>query len=176
MAGGVSMNARVKKNLGLVLAIVFIVGIVGSTCFVILSFLPPDKDKMAQYFERDKNELLLAAEYFENSDYSYIYIDKSRCEKGLMFTGPYTRGKEIEDKTVMKALNYLFKNRGYHVVGRDGNTVFFQKYSVLGSDRGIAYSINGEDDPAVEFVVRLDKLGDDGWFYYEANYEEFRNQ
>lgn len=92
-----------------------------------------------------------------------------------MFTGPYTWNKEIEDKTVIKALNYLFKIRGYHVVGRDGNTIFFQKYSVLGSDRGIAYSINGEDDPVVEFVVKLDKLEDDGWFYYEADYEEFRN-
>lgn len=170
------MKASMKKNLGFILAIVFIVGIVGSTCFVILSFLPPDKGRMAQYFERDKNELLLAAEYYENSDYSYIYIDKSRLEKDMMFTGPYTRDQEIEDKTVMKALNDLFKNRGYHVVGRDGNTVFFQKYSALGRDRGIAYSINGEDDPAVEFVVRLDKLEDDGWFYYEANYEEFRNQ
>lgn len=168
------LNKCVKK-VGFILTFSFIVIVVGALCFFILSFLPPDKDKMAEYFARDKNELILVAQYFENIDYSYIYIDKSRCEKGMMFTGPYTRDKEIEDTTVIKVLKDLLKNRGYHVVGRDGNTVFFQKYSVLGSERGITYSINGEDDPVVEFVVKLDKLEDDGWFYYEADYEEFRN-
>ena len=93
-----------------------------------------------------------------------------------MFTGAYTRDKEIEDEAVIKSLNRIFGKRGYRVIGKNDNTIFFQEWAFLEKNRGIAYSINGEDKPVVEFLIKLEALSEDGWFYYEANYEEFRNQ
>ncbi len=43
-----------------------------------------------------------------------------------MFTGANTRDIEIEDEVVIKALNRLLGKRGYRVIGRNDNIVFFK--------------------------------------------------
>lgn len=146
----------------------------GFIWILILSITPPDKEKMDSYFERDQSDFAIITEYFINSGYSYINIDKSNIKKGTMFTGANTHDKRIEDDAVIKSLNRLFGKQGYHVIGRNDNTVFFQKWSFLEKDRGIAYSINGKDKPVVEFLIKLETLSENGWYYYEADYNEYR--
>lgn len=170
------MKKGIKDNIGFVIAIISITVIVGVIWIAISSLAQPDRDKMGKYLERDKADFAIIIEYFVNSDYSYINIDKSDLKKGVMFTGANTRDEEIEDEAVIKSLNRLLGKRGYRVIGRNDNTIFFQKWAFLEKDCGIAYSINGEDKPIVEFLIKLEELSEDGWYYYEADYEEYRNQ
>ena len=93
-----------------------------------------------------------------------------------MFTGAKTRDKEIEGEAVIKTMNRLVRKRGYRVIGRNDNTIFFRKWDFFEKERGIAFSINGEDPPQIEFLVKLEALSEQSWFYYEADYEEFRNR
>ena len=168
------MKKNLKDNIIFVITSIIIIVIVGFIWIFILSITPPDKEKMDSYFERDKSDFAIITEYFINSGYSYINIDKSNIKKSTMFTGANTYDKRIEDDAVIKSLNRLFEKQGYHVIGRNDNTVFFQKWSFLEKDRGIAYSINGKDKPVVEFLIKLETLSENGWYYYEADYNEYR--
>ena len=40
--------------------------------------------------------------------------------------------------------------------------------------RGIAYSINKTDKPVIEFLTELEQLSENGWYYYKADYNEWR--
>ena len=170
------LKKGIRSNIGFIIAVVSIIVVIGAIWIAISSLEPPDLDEIEAYLERDKADFAIITEYFIGSGYSYINIDKSDFKKGVMFTGANTGDKEIEDEAVTKALKRLFEKREYRVIGRNDNTVFFQKWAFLEKECGIAYSINGEDKPVVEFLVKLEVLSEDGWFYYEADYEEFRNR
>ena len=166
-------NKSINWILIVALSIAFVVGIVWITTS---SLIPPDKEKMEKYFQQDKDNLSVITDYLSNLDYSYVSIDKSSIENGVMFTGANTHYQKIDDKTVLESLNRIFNNRKYIVVGKSNNTVFFQKWSFLEKDRGIAVSVNKEEPPLVEFLIKSEPLSKIGWYYYEADYEEYRNR
>lgn len=154
------------------LSIALVVGIVWST---LLKFLPPDKERMEKCFQQDKDNLSIIVDYLSDLEYSFVSIDESYLEKGVMFTGAYTRLQKIDDETVLEALNSLLNSGRYETIGKNFNTVFFQKWSFIEKDRGIAVPINQNDKPLVEFLVHSEPLSEKGWYYYEADYEEYRN-
>lgn len=164
-----------KKNIGFIISVASIAAVVGGICIAICSLTPPDEDKMEEYFKRDKNDFAVITEYLADSSYSYITINKSDSQRGTMFTGADTQYEKIEDEAVIDALNRLFRDRGYRLVGRDNDTIFFQKWAHFEKERGIAYLLNGEDKPVIEFMVKAEMLSEEGWFYYETDYEEFRS-
>ena len=41
-------------------------------------------------------------------------------------------------------------------------------------ERGIAYSINNESLPTVLYLTDVELLSENNWFYYEADYNEWR--
>lgn len=166
----IKLNKNVKWIIIVVLSIAAVVGIIWLT---ITSLIPPNKEKMEKYFQRDKDDLKIIADYLGDLDYSYVTIDKSGVESGQMFTGANTRYQKIGDETVMDSLKRLLKNKKYKVVGKNNNTIFFQKWRFLEKDRGIAVD---EDGPIlVEFLIKSEPLSETGWYYYESDYEEYRN-
>lgn len=166
----IKLNKSVKWILMITLSIAVVMGIVWLT---ITSLIPPNKEKMEKYFQRDKDDLKIVADYLGELDYSYVTIDKSGVESGQMFTGASTRYQKIDDKTVMESLKRLLKNKMYKIVGKNNNTIFFQKWRFLEKDRGIA--VNEEGPILVEFLIKSEPLSETGWYYYESDYEEYRN-
>lgn len=168
---------KFKKSINWILmvtlVIFFVVGIVWITTSALI---PPDKEKMEKCFQQDKDDLTVIANYFISLDYSYVSVDKSSIENGVMFTGASTRYQKIDDKTALESLNRILSNRKYIVVGKSNNTVFFEKWRFLEKDRGIAVSVNKEDSPLVEFLIKSEPLSEIGWYYYEADYEEYRKR
>lgn len=169
------MKKGIKDNIRFIIAIISIAVVVGLAWIAIASLALPDANKMEKYFERDKADFVLIIEYFIQSDYSDIIIDKTNFKEGIISTGTNMRGKKIEDNAVVKAIERLFK-RGYRKIGIYNNTIYFVKRIMFEEERGIAYSINGEDKPIVEFLTKLDPLSQDGWYYYEADYNEWRTR
>lgn len=170
------MKKILKNNIGFILSIVFVASVVGVVWNAIYSLKPPDKNDTEKYFERDKEDLVLVTEYFANCDYTNIYITKSNYEKGKMFTGVSTGDIKIEDKAVIKAINRLIKRRNYKMIERTGNTIYFEKWFFGEESHGIAFSVNGKDKPVIEFLTELEPLSENGWYYYEADYEEYRTR
>ena len=65
--------------------------------------------------------------------------------------------------------------RGYKGIGRDGNTIYFVRWTrLMDFGAGIAYSVNGKDEPELDFVTKLEPLSEDGWYFYEEDYNEWR--
>ncbi len=166
------INKKVKCAFAVILTVVTVLGVLG---IVLYSLLPPDKEKMEKYYQSNKDDFNLVADYLADSDYSFISIDKIGIEDGVMFTGAHTRHQEIDDNQVLKALKRLLNNGKYEIIGKSHNTVYFQKWSFGEKDRGIAVSVNENEKIWVEFLIKSEPLHDFGWYYYEADYEKDRN-
>ncbi len=142
----------------------------GVTNWAFDKLTPLDKDRAERYFNRDKEDILLITEYFINSGYSQILIHD---ENGNMSIG-YTSIK-INDETVKKAVNNLIDKRGYISIQRTDNTISFAMWCRLSDvSRGVAYSIDKEHEPTLEYLTELQPLEEEGWYYYEDDYNEWR--
>ena len=164
-----------KKIIGILIVALSIALITSVIWITTSSLTAPDKEKTEKCFQKDKDNLSIVADYLSSLDYSYISIDKDNIKDGVMFTGADTRYQDIDDKVVVEALRVLLNDRDYIVVGKNEETVFFEKWRFLEKDRGIAVTVDTEDAPEVEFIVRYEALSETGWYYYEADYEEYRN-
>ena len=167
---------KINKNIICLFVIVFLIIFISSVVWILISsIIPPDKEKMEKCFQTDKDDLIIVADYLRDLNYSYVSIDESDINNGVMFTGAYTRHQKIEDATVLECLNNLLNSGNYSVVGKSEGTVFFQKWRFREKDRGIAVPINKGELPIIEFLIRSEMLSENGWYYYEADYEEYRN-
>lgn len=130
---------------------------------------PIGKEKMETVFTKDHELLTTITNYLANSGYDSVYIP-STIESGEMSNAGRT--VKIDDVEVVTAINTL-KKRGYSVIGKDGNTIHFQRWSNLDNGRGITYSING-NEPTLQFLTKLEPLPEPNWYYYEEDYNEWR--
>ena len=167
----------IKKNINWIIAITLIMALlVGVFWFAYSSLMPPDKEKTEEYLQGDKDDLIIVVDFLNNLDYSFVHIDESNIENGTMFTGAYTREQKIENKTVLKALKKILNSKNYEKIVKNDNTVYFQKWSFLQQERGIAFNTNEEESLSVEYLIKSGTLSEPGWYFYEADYEEYRNQ
>lgn len=133
----------------------------------------PSYQKAKKILDNNKERLCCIIDYFMFSDYEQIYITDSD-ENGVMFTGLETEYVMIENKEVIKNIEWLFRIEGIDVISKRKNTISFQKWSTLDMGSGIAYSIDG-NKPILEMLTKLEII-DNNWYYYEEDYNEWRLQ
>ena len=64
---------------------------------------------------------------------------------------------------------------GYETIGIEKNTLYFQKYATLDCGKGIMYSIDG-GAPYMQFLTYQEALSEQDWYYYEDDYNEWRER
>lgn len=150
----------------IIIIAIIILGMV--TFYAVDPFLRPDKNKMEKYFKRDKNDLIIVVDYFANCDLSISFNQMN------FYSTNYK--KNIKDKRVLEAITRLFEDRRYSVIGKSGNTVYFQKWE-RGADLGvgIAYSLD-EVEPVLQYLTKLEPLLEENWYFYEEDYNEWRTR
>ena len=144
--------------------VVFVAVMLGVLWWVAYETVPPDQNKAEKVFQKDREDLETVVGYLERPDCEYISFDKS------VKISAYRLDADVEE-----AIDRLFKKRGYDLIERRGNTVHFKRWSswsrgYFGS--GMAYSINKQDEPRIEYLTELEPLSEDGWYYYEEEYDE----
>lgn len=154
----------------LVIAVVF-----GITWYVNYAWGRPNQERMEQELQQSQRHLQTVADYFGTLEYSYISVDKTNIKDGVMFTGAVTGVQKIEDVSVCESLQWLLNQRKFLVIGKNQNTVYFQKWRFMEKDRGIAVSCAKEQVLFVEFLVQSAPLSEEDWYYYEADYEKYKN-
>jgi len=124
-------------------------------------------EKRAEYLlNENKNDIFVVAEFLKNSEHKYIFIYDS---SGSMYVG-YT--VKIEDEAVIEALENLF-DKNYKSIEKNENTIHFLRWTrLMNYGSGIAYSINGIDEPFLPHLTKIVPLSETGWYYYEENYNE----
>lgn len=149
-----------------------------SRSFIEAFLPPPSAAKMERIFNRDQDDLFTIKDYFVESKYSGIFINESSYIKHPdMMTVSDIGDVKIEDAEVLDAIKRLFEQHGYESISKDGNTIEFHEWSaLLDNSRGIAYSINGIDEPEITFGTKLEPLDEEGWYYYEVDYNEWRKR
>lgn len=174
------MGEKYKKFFrGIVIAVLVIVLVwmFVPTHQIIYMVIPASKPKISWMHTRDKNILGSVADYFQESGYYGIYIFPDDYifnteGSGYMYANNADElggSVPIEDAKVLRGINTLFKLKGYSVIGKEGNTIFFLISTAREHNRGIAYTIDGTP-PELDFVVDYKLLSDDHWYFYEENW------
>lgn len=130
-----------------------------------------NKKSMEKDFQKNKEAIVVVKDYMANSNYNELYISPSMTNGKISISGETTK---ITDTNVVKAINKL-KSRGYHVIVKDNNTIYFQRWSNLDNGRGIAYSIT-DDLPELQFLTKLEPLSEVHWYYYEEDFNEWKKR
>lgn len=122
----------------------------------------PNKEQMERNFERNKSLLTTIVNYMENVEYDTIIVND------------FNANIPIENWKTSTAIHILLWRKYYNSISKHNGTVIFQKWKgIQDINQGIAYSIDGKE-PMVEFLTLLEPLSEPGWYYYKADYEEWR--
>lgn len=139
-----------------------------------IGLLPFNRGVAQNFYYSDEDDILLIKEYFIQSEFPEIYISDM---SGYMFTGIDTKNVQIKNKEVLAAVKRLMFRKGYINMAKEGNTINFTMWrGIADVMKGIAYSIDGENKPTLQFLTKLEPLKEPGWYYYEEDYNEYRTR
>ena len=170
-------GAITKNRKWLVVALIVII----VTCIIVILWIPPTQNKMEKIFGRDKTELTVVCEYLLliDCDATIVY-DGTDCYVEKYKPNPSTNKldivkEKVENEVVRDAIEKLFSRRGYDEIYKGEHTVIFRKWH-RGPDwwGGIAYKINKENQLEIGYVTEFAPLSDDGWYYYESDFNKWR--
>jgi len=150
-----------KKNIKYIVLTIFSIAILPiSLWLVAFNIDTAGKDNAEKYFNKDKEDIILITDYLVNSSSKSISIYDTDIIT-------------IKDEEVKEAFYRLFEKK-YYAINKNNNTIEFMIWS-RGMDfrSGIAYSIN-EEEPTIEYLTNLVPLSEAGWYFYEADYNEWR--
>ena len=92
--------------------------------------------------------------------------------------GEYGKLLKFQSREIEQIIGEL-KKKGYdHIMKRDQAVVFdiWRKPFDAEFEAGFAYSADGTGDlSAIQFLIRQDPLPEEKWYYYEADYNEWRS-
>ena len=151
-----------RKVLSIILAIAVLVTLVTTAgCRpAVLS-----EEQIETIFEQEFELLLAVANYLKNSGLTSILI--------IEWTEDI---EKITDPEIVEAIQEL-RRLGFRSVRKRENTIRFQSFPHAGGlTRGIAFSINGQEPTAIEFLVRIEPLSVSNWYFYVNDYNEWRDR
>lgn len=116
-------------------------------------------------FHKDVESMNVIVQDWKNADYNYMFIDQERYENGIIDVGYKTNDNMPigENKNHFK---YILLEKKYQYIMKDGDAIYFTKYSSLGNGYGVAFFENGTQ-PQNEFITSCEKIdGFDEWYFY----------
>lgn len=156
------------KKIFIITASLFIT-IMLSACSGFIS--PPSAEDVVTKFQNNYEVIITVTNFLAQSEYKNIYINDT---SGDMAVG--ISHASISDSSVTDAIRQLH-GKGYTIIIRTGNTIYFQQWTrFMGAGCGIAYSIDHNLEPRMEYLTELKPLSQSGWYYYVEDYEQWRNQ
>ena len=105
-----------------------------------------------------------------NTQYEDIYISESN---GIMQAD--LNHVKIEDSSVADAVRVLLESHAYKRICKNGSTIYFPMgHNTHECSSGIAFSINENRQPDVQYMTECISLEYQGWYYYVADYNLWR--
>lgn len=159
------MNRKKRSLILFILAIFAIILLSGCS-----TQRKPGKEAAESYLQHDLNDLQNMAQWMQSTKYDSIAF---WSYEEYMLAG-------IEKLPIAEAihptLDRLYK-KGYQFISmkREANTIEFEYWwNVHDQGCGLAYVMEGDDKPEVQFMTECDQLSVDGWYYYYTDYNEWR--
>ena len=116
-------------------------------------------------FHKDVESMNIIVQEWENIDYNYMFTDRKRYETGTIDVG-YTTNDNMPVGANKNHFKYILMGKKYQYIMKEGDAVYFTKYSSLGNGYGVAFVVNGAK-PQNEFITSCEKIdGFDKWYFY----------
>ena len=128
------------------------------------------QDDIEAIFARDYEVLEMITEYLVESSYDDIWIGDS-MNKGVAYTRNGAK-VYISDQEIVQLIEVL-KSRNYQSIDKRSITISFSIGGIKDKDRGIVYC-QCIEDIEIDFLTKIVKLDIDNWYYFEADYDEWR--
>ncbi len=129
---------------------------------------PPDINTAEEQFQKYYDSIEIVVSYLINSGNQDVYIKDNTGSIWADFQCVQA------NETVNTAIQHLFKE-GYISINKSGNTIWFLQWKgTQDIGCGIAYSIDGETIPEIEFTTKLIPMSKDSWYYYVSDYNSWR--
>ena len=148
-------------------------------CAMILYILLPhplSKRVVVKSFTKSKESITIITNYLIGSDYDVMIIDNTNYTN-VIWTN-LDGNIIIDDAQVVDMLKSILKCKGYQVIAKEKKVVYLQRSSSLDFGNGVAYSIDGRipDGTVLQFLTKIEPLDEDGWYYYEEDFNEWKRR
>jgi hypothetical protein len=165
------LKAYIKATLSVIKVTLTVIGVIAVILFIAGALFlhvvlpePLSQKATAKDFAKNQDNILLVTRYLINCNDNSVYINTNSEEAA-----------SIEEPQVTDAINTLY-GKGYRVINKNGNTIHFQRSTrLMDFESGIAYSIDGSE-PRLTFLTKLVSLSESNWYYYEADFNEFKRR
>ena len=132
---------------------------------------PPDVKKMDKIFQMGYKELKTLKNYL--CPFDYCFIESKKNNKKYIINA-YNTKKEVTNQRAVASLDKIFNELNFKYVTKYNNTTCFVKWEWGERRLGIAYVINDIETPIIDFLIELQPLSEQGWYYFEADYNKWR--
>lgn len=133
---------------------------------------PPTVETVEERFNENYDDILAVVSFMANSGYEKIQI--RNCSEKMYADLKWVA---ITESSINAATKELLGTELYKGIYKRGNTIeVLQWTSSQSVSCGIAYTINGIDPPDIQYMTEIVPLAKDGWYYYVADYNEWRLQ
>lgn len=166
------MNERRKiKIKSFLLTAVFLV-ILLRTCSIME---PPKIAEVEIVFQLNRDDIQIVVDFMISSEYKTIRID-AEGSTGLKSTDGYHFETQeiILDQKTQEAANRLLSGK-YKTISKSENTITLHQWNWFNDvSCGAAFTINSQDLPGVPYVTKLIPMKQEGWYYYVADFNQWR--
>lgn len=166
-----------KKTIRTVVIAAVIVAVLGLGYAAFLALMPPNRRSMEAYYNRDVADLTVVAAFLAQYEADSVSLTAANISGEEVAVSVLAPGVTIQNTTVRDAVKRLLQEKGYRLIAKAGETVWFEKHYAFGTERGMAHCRSGAQKPAVPFLTAYEAMETEnwtGWYYYEANYEKYR--
>jgi len=166
------------------IAIVCIIALMTGLSACAKNYLPGNESDIDAVFERDYSTIMDVTSYLLSLEENTVYINYNPIEvlgefgKPLDISGGLGKPITFPSQTI-KQLAVNLEDKGYNHITKKDNVVVFDVWRrLIGSefDAGFVYSVDGSGDlSALQFLTYQRPLSKENWYYYEEDYNEWRN-
>lgn len=145
-------------------------------CFLGCNTTAPSIGQFEKIFQEYESDFSTVSTYLENIQAEWALIETDNGKINIGF-----QNQIINDSLVLESLNHLWKAGCFSIyMNRENNSICFGlwKTGMVGdADAGLLYAIENDEKklPTTQYLTELQPLQADSWYYYIADYEEYRN-
>ncbi|MBQ6431811.1 MAG: hypothetical protein IJJ99_08050 [Oscillospiraceae bacterium] len=160
-----------KRSTRILLLCVLMIVVTGmlAGCYVIGE---PGIDVAEKHLQHDKEDLETMVEWLLNTTYQdHVYFSRRDDDMFRDF-----EHLPIPEEISATAERLLHKN-SYQNIGmtKEHNTIVFEYWSSIHDQScGLAYVMDGDGQPDVQYMIQCEPLLESGWYYYYTDFNEWR--
>lgn len=150
-------------------------------CFLICCFSgcgtqPPSFHQIESLYLQNKSDFSTVSTYLVNIQAEWALIETDTGKIIIDFND-----QKISDSLVLESLHHLWKTGCFSIyMNRADNSICFELWrtGIVGdADAGLLYAIEIDEKklPTTQYLTELQPLQTTAWYYYVADYEEWRN-